>query len=268
MCINQSPSNKTDFGTCLTTVYPCAFSALRVGARLVFRVQTLFSLGWLLWAQALMAQPAIIGTALVLPKLTPVYEEHYSPPNAHKQVQVTYSTPSGQAFAHKTLTYTGRAFQPLVQFTDTRFNEVLSVQPHPQGWQLLRQQQGLQEQVQLADSAQLVIDAGFNDYIQQHWDSLLQGQIIRFYFALPARLTQFKLSAQKIPAEASPLPQHPQWEYFTLKPSQALLSWVVPPLHLAYQRDTRRLMYFQGRSNISSPEGNNWEVRIQYRYFN
>ncbi len=214
-------------------------------------------------------QTVIVGTAYALANQQPLYQEHYSAPDSQQRVQVTYTTPQGEAFAHKTLIYNGLAFQPQLDFVDNRNQTRFQITPAAQGWIQQRTLKGKASSAPIAPSATLVIDAGFNAFIQHHWAALTAGQTLTFDFPLPSRLALVGLSVQRIAPEASPLHtlEHKAPRvYFAIKPTQAVFSLFVDALHLAYDATHQQLLHFHGRSNLTNAQGKAQDVRIDYRY--
>jgi len=211
------------------------------------------------------------GSAYNLEDNQLIYRELYTAINADKEVKVDYVAPDGRQFATKLLSYKGALFQPEFTFEDQRDNERLSAQF--QGARLvLRHSMGISANEKLImDNARVVIDAGFDAYIQLHWDKLLSGKQMKFDFAMPSRLEVINLEVRKIKAKESPLyntQYGSTWEYFRIQPTRKLLSFFSDPIYLAYDPNGKYLMRFQGRSNIDDARGAPWDVRIEYEYLN
>jgi hypothetical protein len=211
------------------------------------------------------------GSAYNLENNALIYRELYTSINESKEVRVDYVTPDGALFASKTLVYAGELFQPSFTFKDQRDNEIISAQF--QGARLVvRHGMGVStNEKTIMNNARVVVDAGFDSYIQLNWDKLLSGKSARFEFLMPTRLATLTLEAKKLKPKDSPLydaAAGAQWVYFRLAPAQKLLSLFSDAVYLAYDPNGRYLMRFQGRSNIDDDRGGPLDVRIEYEYMN
>lgn len=103
----------------------------------------------------------------------------------------------------------------------------------------------------------VVVDGGFNQFIKSNWSKLEKGEVIAFNFAIPARLDYFTLRAVKIESTATEMKVR-------VEPDKAILRWIVSPIIVKYSTDTRRIMSYEGQSNISDEKGNNFVMRLVY----
>lgn len=103
----------------------------------------------------------------------------------------------------------------------------------------------------------LVVDGGFNKFIKANWGDLEKGDVVIFHFAVPARLDYFTLRAVKMESTGTEMK-------VKVEPDKALLRWVASPIIIQYSKDTRRIMSYQGQSNISDENGNNFAMRLVY----
>jgi len=108
----------------------------------------------------------------------------------------------------------------------------------------------------------LVIDAGFDVFVRQNWDSLVAGESLRFQFPLSDRASLIELRIQ--PLGCSYPTQSDQC--FRLDVANWLLRMLVKPIELGYDSDQRQLTRFRGLSNIGDENGNGLVVDIKYDY--
>lgn len=216
------------------------------------------------------SQYAVSGAAYELETNKLLYREFYTPINENREVRVDYARPDGGIFASKSLRYLGDVTQPEFEYNDTRDNERLAARFDTGRLMLAYDQEGYRQEKAIMDTVDLVIDAGFDAFIQREWDKLTSGKKVRFTFTLPYRLTTIRLQAREIPVERSPLakPDNPaSWRYFSIEPANRFVSIFSDPIHLAYESEGRYLMRYYGRSNLDSDEGGSWDVRIEYEYW-
>lgn len=213
----------------------------------------------------------VAGSAYQIETNQLLYRELYTGLDENKSVTVDYTSPDGNIFATKTLVYQGEPFQPSFNFEDKRDNEYVSAQFQGARLVLSHGMNSAQNEATIYDNARVVIDAGFDAYIQLNWAQLEAGKHLKFDFVLPHRLTTAKLEARKIKPSESPVFDNnigQGWSYFRIAPAKAFISLFADPIYLAYDPNGKYLMRFYGRSNIDDDKGNPIDVRIEYEYAN
>lgn len=211
------------------------------------------------------------GSAYSLENNQLLYRELYTGLDENKAVRVDYVSPEGKTFASKTLVYQGEPYQPSVNYEDSRDNEYMSAQFEGARLVLTHGMNSSQNQKVIFDNAAMVIDAGFDAYIQLNWDTLMAGKRLKYAFAMPARLSSVQLEVRKIKATESPLYDKEygkDWIYFRITPAQKISSLFADPINLAYDPNGKYLVRFHGRSNIDDDQGGPVDVRIEYEYNN
>jgi hypothetical protein len=216
------------------------------------------------------SQYAVSGAAYDIETNKLLYREFYTPLDANREVRVDYARPDGSIFASKTLSYIGDVTQPEFEYNDTRDNERLAARFDTGRLMLAYDQEGYRQEKAIMDTVDLVIDAGYDAFIQREWDRLLAGKKVRFTFTMPYRLTTTRLQIKEVAPERSPLfkSDNPtSWRYFSIEPANRFSAIFSDPIYLAYETEGRYLMRFYGRSNLDSDEGGKWDVRIEYEYW-
>lgn len=177
---------------------------------------------------------------------------------------VIYRCADGTPFARKRVDYRRSAQAPEFSFEDVRlgYREGLR-RSGGAGTVWVRDARGESERsAALDDPAQaLVADAGFDEFIRSNWAPLVSGQSVPLRFAVPSRLQTlgFKVDRQG----PVTLGQEPA-ESFRLKLG-GLLGWIAPHIDVAYGRESRRLLRFEGLSNLRSDDGRSQLVaRIEF----
>lgn len=213
----------------------------------------------------------VAGSAYNLENNQLIYRELYTGIDENQSVRVDYVTPEGNTFASKTLVYQGEPFQPSFNYEDTRDNEYVSAQFQGARLVLTHGMNSAQNEKVIYDNARMVIDAGFDAYIQLNWDKLVAGKRLKFDFAMPSRLSSLQLEVRKIKGPESPVYDANfgrEWIYFRIAPAQKFVSLFADPINLAYDPNGKYLMRFHGRSNIDDDNGGPQDVRIEYEYTN
>lgn len=176
---------------------------------------------------------------------------------------VLYRCGDGTPFARKRVDYRGSAVAPEFVFEDARigYREGLRRRTGVESvW--VREGAGEAERsAPLEDDVRLVADAGFDEFIRDNWTPLVAGESVPLRFAVPSRLESlgFKVNRQGS-AQFAGEPA----ETFRLRLG-GLLGWLAPHIDVAYGRDSRRLLRFEGLSNLRDDDGESQLVaRIEF----
>lgn len=213
---------------------------------------------------------AVSGSAYNLDNERLLYRELYTPVNANREVTVNYVRPDGKVFATKKLIYSGDPIQPEFEYHDTRDNERTGARFNAGRLVINYDQENYRQEKEIMETVGLVVDAGFDAYIQQQWDTLVAGKSVRFRYVIPERLEVANMRARQVTADKSPLfvgSNPATWRYFVIEPANRFAAVFRNPIHLAYESDGKYLMRYQGRSNLDSDKKGTWNVRIEYEYF-
>ena len=117
-------------------------------------------------------------------------------------------------------------------------------------------------QAQSSQKLPIVIDAGFDFFVLQHWDSLVAGESHEFQFPLADRESLVELRIQSLGCSYSSQTD----QCFRLDVANWLLRILVKPIELGYDKEDKRLTRFRGLSNIGDANGNGLVVDIKYDY--
>jgi len=217
----------------------------------------LLGLGLLGLSQVASAQ-TFVGVAHALDDNRTLYEERHElttdVAGQPLSETVRYVTPDGNLLAIKEMTYREPA-RPAYEIEHKTLDRTETVQPGPDGVQVRSKKTG---SVDWPDQA-AVIDGGFHYFILEHFDNLLAGETVTFQFLAPSRLTW-------TPLQIEPQGQDGRRLNLTLRLQNTLLNWIIDPIHLVYNRDTRRLLEYRGLTNLPRPEDGNYRARIVYSY--
>ena len=117
-------------------------------------------------------------------------------------------------------------------------------------------------QAQPSQKLPIVIDAGFDAFVRQHWDSLVAGESHEIQFPLADRESLVELRIRRFGCSYSSQTD----QCFRLDVANWLLRILVKPIELGYDKEDRRLTRFRGLSNIGDANGNGLVVDIKYDY--
>ncbi len=187
-------------------------------------------------------------------------ERHYR--LAGNKVLVQYFENDGQLLAEKTLDYSLGISTPLFEQLNLRTGEkILITQDNDHTLNVYYQKkQNYKIKVNSVPlTPNLVVDAGFDNLVRQHWLDLQAGKVLSFNYLLPTRGKAVELKIRRYSCEE---------KYLCLKifPGNRLLNLIVKNLRLQYNTQSRQLLMFSGKGNISNSKGRYQEVRVHYKY--
>lgn len=175
---------------------------------------------------------------------------------------VVYRCPDGAAFARKRLHAEADPAAPDFSLHDAAIGQRITVRRNDGGIALvyLARRNASTQLAQLPLPSHAIIDAGFNEYVLEHWDALLGGATQRVAFLLPSRREWVDFSVRRVHTDES---AHAGTVVFRLQ----LGSWfgfMLPHVDVSYSQGDRRLLDYRGPSNLSNAQGDNPWVNIEF----
>ena len=174
--------------------------------------------------------------------------------------RVTYRRPGGEVFAAKRVDFRSDAVAPdfaLVDFASghrealERLGDAIVVR--------YRAPNGAPERsATLASGAALIADAGFDRFIERSWDRLVAGEAVVRPFLIPSRLGPVDMRIRRLRGAGD------REVEFELAIDSVLLRLVVPAIRVRYDASTRRLLRYEGMSNLRAGDGKNLDVTIAF----
>ena len=213
--------------------------------------------------------PAIIGEAFSLKTHQLVYRElHYINPSGLDH-RVEYRTPDNKVLAVKTIDYRSGLNAPRFRQISRNSGELIEVDWR-EGKLLMQYRQDARSKLiesLMNPPEKLVVDAGFNHFIQQHWAALNEGSALVFNFAAPARQSLVDLVIQrKDCGEWVAMEQRGSSLCLLIHSPNWLLRLLMEPIELAYDSHSQHLMQYRGLANVSDDNGDSYRVNIRYQY--
>lgn len=179
---------------------------------------------------------------------------------------VNYFDPNGKRIAEKTLTYDSSGYLPNFDFIDLRSNQLIKVEKK-KGYVSIEQgvmESLMQDQVPLLDDIPLIADAGFDVFMNQNWDELIEGKKaeVEFLAVTRGRFVTFEIERTRIQESSI---------HFRLSPANFVIAMLVDPILLEYDLNTGRILRYSGLTNLemvngNMPSGDNYVARIEYVY--
>ena len=183
--------------------------------------------------------PDVVGEAVDPDTGKTLYLEQYFCSDDDLKCSVFYLRPDDELIATKKLNYQPSLKAPELTFRDFRTDRELSISP---------------------PGDDLVVDAGFDNFIRLQWQELTAGKDVVFPFRPVTREEPLTMRASR----------RPDCGDDKLCLEVRLDSWflgaLVDPIQLVYDRDSQRLRRFTGISNLKNDAGRSQRVDIRYRY--
>jgi|GEM_PF-1381121 len=192
-----------------------------------------------------------------------VYSENHSAfhkGNEHIYSRVSYRDKTGREFASKLITFAPVKTQPTYELNDTRDGYLEGIRREAgKTVYYARRAKNQQTKSKVVNAPQpAVFDAGFDYFVQQHLEQICAGTNKSFFFAVPIELDYFKFRlARKSISEVC---------HVYLELDNVLLRQVVKPIKLWYDVARRRLIKYEGISNINGSDGKSMYVRVVFNY--
>lgn len=208
-----------------------------------------------------------VGRAFDADTGTLLYEERHVETLAGGEViadEVRYVDAGGGAFASKHVDFRRKPDVPEFRFSDERTGHLEALRRLEDGAIEVRFRRALGEEEREArlDMPEAALaDAGFDRFIESHWGELLDGKRLVRRFLVPSRLGFVDFRIRSSDENNDPLGVS-----FTMEIDSALLRLVVPAITVTYDRETRRLLRYDGMSNLRDERGENHVVRIEFEY--
>lgn len=206
-----------------------------------------------------------VGTAYTGDGDRLLYREFYYLYPNDGRAEVIYRNDNDRAIAEKVLHYGRTVAAPSFEQRDLRTGEILAAQWRGDTVRLSRRDaagDSLQTR-RIEPASDLVIDAGFDNFIRHHFQRLLDGRTLRFDFALPAHLTTVAMRVRRHSCEDG---KGKNRVCFRVSAGNWMVRLLASSVDLEYDRTSRRLLTFRGVSNIAAADGGSQQVVIRYRY--
>ena len=106
----------------------------------------------------------------------------------------------------------------------------------------------------------LVADAGFDEFVLGHWDTLTSGKTLEMRFLLPSRLEDYGFQVQRLRGD---LMQGAPTEVFRLRLA-GIWGWFLPGIDVYYRSSDHVLVRYDGISDLHDATGNNYKTTIDF----
>lgn len=206
-----------------------------------------------------------VGIATTLDGATELYREHHHverDADGRGTRVVVYACPDGRPYARKVVRYSDWAGAPDFEMVDARdgWREQVETIGERRRVSLLERAGGRERAAELPAPEQLVVDAGFDDFVRRHWDRLAAGERVDFAFLVPSRLDVMRFKVKRL-GETTVDGEPASVIRLGLG---AWYSFLLPHIDVTYRNASRRLARFEGLTNQRTPGGGHVSARIEF----
>lgn len=206
------------------------------------------------------------GTAVDLKSGRPVYTERHEETivnGVRVGLRSTYVGADGSVWAMRSVDFSKNPFVPDFEFEDRRTGYRLGAQSRGDSVRFFEREGPTAPLVSqtLRIPGPAVVDAGFNNYVQANWELIASGKKMYFNFGAPFAMDYYGFRVYKAGER-----RDGGRRFMTVKLDidNFVIRLFLDPIVLTYDMDARRLVSYEGISNILNDEGESYIVRISY----
>jgi len=186
------------------------------------------------------------------------YVEHhqYSENGDHA---VRYFDPSQRVLLEKEMAYNGLPQHPRILQRDYVRDMEIDLRYDADRAIMVTSKDGGSEEFTFEVSPDIIVDAGFDAYIRENWDSFTSRpkQSMTFAIAGQNRLLAMNIERKAIDENGAS---------FVVKPANWLVRMLLPELQLSYDQD-RQLARYEGFTNLKAESGRSRNVIIEFSHY-
>jgi hypothetical protein len=208
--------------------------------------------------------PDVVGEAFDLSGDVILYKELHYYSHDGLQQQVIYRSLSGEEIARKSLDYSYGNKVPAYRQQNNLVNESVEVLWLENKLVLsYSTEAGQKLEKNTFDAPEsLVIDAGFNFFIQQQWLPLIAGEKLKFSYPVPTRSTIIDMEISRVNC----FDEQSLDICFRIEADNLLISWLMDPIEISYHKYSQQLSRYRGLGNVVDAAGDTLKVDIRYYY--
>ena len=186
----------------------------------------------------------------------------------HVSTHSLFISPSGQTMAERTLDFSLSPLRPDYIFKDLRNGYEEGAQAREGAIRVFFRdsaQAPLREK-RLKVPEPCVVNGGMGFFIRRNWTELAAGRKITFNMVVPARLDFYRFKAYVDPQRTLPEKEAGGRKHLAIaiEAQNSLLRMLIPVIVLYYDVGTKRMIRYQGISNVADAKGRSLRVRIDY----
>ncbi len=174
-----------------------------------------------------------------------------------------YTDTNKKVIAELISTYTPHKWMPTYSFKDLRFSKVNGVNTSSDTIEMFTQD-GKNEKTKKKTKAfkpDMIGGQGFHYFIQDHLEKLSKNETVKTKFVLPGALDYYSFVIKK-----SDKKKVKDTEIYLVMKLDSLLSVFISPIYMTYDIPTKRLMGYEGESNLQDENEKALDVEITYKH--
>lgn len=178
----------------------------------------------------------------------------------YKNLVTNYVDSKGEVFAKIQSNFEKNKVVPDYEFEDFRqkLKEKVTLEISNQKINIEFAKAGKVEKNTIEIKKNSVLSQGFHNFILSQFKNLMDKKL-EVYFVVTNRADQYKFVVQNEKIEQGKV-------YISIKPANFFLNAIVPTTKLVYDIETKRLVSFEGLTNIDDQNGKTLTAKIDYTY--
>jgi hypothetical protein len=178
----------------------------------------------------------------------------------YKNLVTNYLDSKGEVFAKIQSNFEKNKIVPDYEFEDYRqkFKEKVTLESSSQKINIEFDKAGKVERNTLEIKKNSVLSQGFHNFILSQFKNLMDKKL-EVYFVITNRNDQYKFVVQNEKVDQGKI-------YISIKPANFFLNALVPTTKLVYEIESKRLLTFEGLTNIDDSNGKTLTAKIDYTY--
>lgn len=184
----------------------------------------------------------------------------------HISSQIEYKDPQGKVIGKKSIKFNPNSYLPDFKLEDFRDGYIEGGEIVEGKYKMFhRKNKNEQMREKVLEIAPLSIaDGGFDPFIKDNWNDLMAGKKMKFKFYAPSQLDSFNFYVQK--TKISDFEGRSSL-FVKMELDNLLLNIFIPPIFITYDIATKRIVFYEGISNVNNPQGKSYFVKLSYNHF-
>lgn len=181
----------------------------------------------------------------------------------HVQTITSFVCENDNEFAKRNLDFSKSFQQPTYLLVDSRTGLMESITPIGDNVYEIQYQKNHKsklksKRLKVPDPA--IVDGGFNYFIKENWEKIVDNQKLYFNFLSPAFQDYFSFQIFKVDSNQ----ENMNLVKLRMESRQVFLRLLMKPIFVYYDTDTKQIVKYEGISNIRDLDGNSYKALLHY----
>jgi len=208
------------------------------------------------------------GTALDLKTMLKLYFDNHTEKlenGRHIFSEIEYTDPTGKVFAKKKINFQKNPTLPDFILEDFRDGYIEGAEVKGREIRVFYRKSfdSEMEEKTFPIPENPVVDGGVDYFIKANWNKLLEGKKLNFNMFAPSKLNYYKLRVVKTKLAEF---KGKKALYLKIDLDIFLINIFLPSIIVVYDLETKRIVYYEGISNINDEKGKSYFVKISYNH--